>query len=84
MMNSFEQSVNMPDVEHCNEKASGMAGTDSSDSSTVDLIKTEEGRRDVEELVVVESSHKPSSFFSTFGLMSVVLMIALDNYIIGI
>ncbi len=70
-------------MEESNDNASKRAETDSFDSLTVDLIQVEEGRRDADGHVV-DYSCVPNSFFSTFGLMSVVLMIALDNYIIGI
>ncbi len=70
-------------MEESNDNASKRAETDSFDSLTIDLIRVEEGRRDADGHVV-DYSCVPKSFFSTFGLMSVVLMIALDNYIIGI
>lgn len=72
----------MPAVEAYDEKASTKSGTDSSGSSTVDLIKAGEGVRDTHQHMV-EYSLGFTSVFSTLGLMSVVLIIALDNYIIG-
>ena len=81
-MNCFEESVEKSDMEEGNHNASKRAETDSFDSLTVDLIQGEEGRRDADGHVM-NYSCAINSFFSTFGLMSVVLMIALDNYIIG-
>ena len=68
--------VRSPDVEEYEGKASSELGTCSSDSSSTDLVKNARGARD-------KNFFRRGSFFSTAGLLSVVLIIALDNYIIG-
>ena len=69
-------------VENNEDKVSSGPGTSSSGSSSTDLVKNAKGAR-VADVGVVERSFGLGSFFSTVGLMSVVLIIALDNYIIG-
>ena len=74
--------VRSADVEKNDGKASSELGTSSSGSSSTDLVKNKKSARDAD-VEVVQHSLGLASFFSTVGLMSVVLMIALDNYIIG-
>ena len=62
--------------------ASSEFGTSSSHSSSTNLVKWIRDVRDTQ-ANVVQYSVRLGSFFSTVGLMSVVLIIALDNYIIG-
>lgn len=81
-MNDFEELFKKPEVEESDEKASTGLGTGSSDSSTTDLIKNGGCMQDADGNVV-KYSRGLGSFFPTIGLMSVVLIIALDNYIIG-
>ena len=68
--------VRSSDVEEYEGKASSELGTCSSGSSSTDLVKNARGARD-------KNFFRLGSFFSTAGLLSVVLIIALDNYIIG-
>lgn len=75
------ESVKMPDLEECAGKTETKLETGSSESSTVDLIKSREGIRADEDVAYYPRGFGP--FFSTVGLTFVVLMIALDNYIIG-
>lgn len=82
-MNNIEDPVKMPIVNECDEKASTNLGTGSSDSSTINLVKAGDGLQNTAGKVV-EYSRGFNSVVSTIGLMSVVLIIALDNYIIGI
>ena len=74
--------VRSPKVEKNEGNASSELGTSSSSSSSTDLVKNTRDARDTE-VNVVEHSVGLGSFFSTVGFMSVVLIIALDNYIIG-
>ena len=69
-------------VESNEGKASSELGTSSSGSSSTDLVKNTKGARDAD-VEVAQHSSGLGSFFSTVGLMSVVVIMALDNYIIG-
>lgn len=81
-MNHLVESATMPQTEECVDRANENLETGSSTSSTVELIKS---RGDIEANAdVVECPRGLDSFFTTVGLMVVVLMIALDNYITGI
>ena len=70
------------EVEKNEGTGSSESGTSSSHSSSTNLVKHTRGARD-EGANVVRYSVGLGSFFSAVGLMSVVLIIALDNYIIG-
>ena len=72
----------LPEVEEYEGTARSELGTSSCGSSTADLVKTPKGARDAD-VEVIQHPFALGSFLSTVGLMSVVLIIALDNYIIG-
>ena len=71
-----------PEVEKNDGTASSELGTSSSHSSSTNLVKWTKDARNAE-ANVVRYLVGLRSFFSTVGLISVVLIIALDNYIIG-
>lgn len=72
----------LPEVEKNEDTTSSEFGTSSSHSSSTNLVKRARDAHNAK-ANVVRYSVGLGSFFSTVGLMSVVLIIALDNYIIG-